>query len=109
MRAKKAAGLIARFPGGRKSGPEWFTFRMRQRQALRELQEARAEDDRRSPSPPARKRGRPSKVDLIVHVQFLGRQTERSAMLELLLRRMEEAEQEIERVGYVVRDANGQR
>jgi hypothetical protein len=32
MRAKKKAGLIARFPGGRKSGDRWVTPRMRQRQ-----------------------------------------------------------------------------
>jgi hypothetical protein len=32
MRAKKKAGLIARFPGGRKSGDAWVTPRMRQRQ-----------------------------------------------------------------------------
>ena len=31
MRAKKKAGLIARFPGGRKSGYQWVTPRMRQR------------------------------------------------------------------------------
>jgi hypothetical protein len=32
MRAKKKAGLIARFPGGRKSGDAWITPRMRQRE-----------------------------------------------------------------------------
>jgi hypothetical protein len=32
MRAKKKAGLIARFPGGRKSGDRWVTHRMRQRE-----------------------------------------------------------------------------
>jgi hypothetical protein len=32
MRAKKKAGLIARFPGGRKSGDQWVTPRMRQRE-----------------------------------------------------------------------------
>jgi hypothetical protein len=32
MRAKKKAGLIARFPGGRKSGDGWVTPRMRQRE-----------------------------------------------------------------------------
>jgi hypothetical protein len=32
MRAMKKAGLIARFPGGRKSGDAWVTPRMRQRQ-----------------------------------------------------------------------------
>jgi hypothetical protein len=32
MRAQKKAGLIARFPGGRKSGYRWITPRMRQRE-----------------------------------------------------------------------------
>jgi hypothetical protein len=32
MRAKKRAGLIARFPGGRKPGDRWVTPRMRQRE-----------------------------------------------------------------------------
>jgi hypothetical protein len=32
MRAKKKAGLIHRFPGGRKSGYRWVTPRMRQRE-----------------------------------------------------------------------------
>jgi hypothetical protein len=32
MRAKKNAGLIARFPGGRKPGDQWITPRMRQRE-----------------------------------------------------------------------------
>jgi hypothetical protein len=32
MRAKKQAGLIARFPGGRKPGDRWVTPRMRQRE-----------------------------------------------------------------------------
>jgi hypothetical protein len=32
MRAQKKAGLIARFPGGRKAGYRWVTPRMRQRE-----------------------------------------------------------------------------
>ena len=32
MREKKKAGLIARFPGGRKPGDRWVTPRMRERQ-----------------------------------------------------------------------------
>ena len=32
MREKKKLGLIARFPGGRKSGDQWVTPRMRQRE-----------------------------------------------------------------------------
>lgn len=32
MRAKKKAGLIVRFPGGRKPGYRWVTPRMRQRE-----------------------------------------------------------------------------
>ena len=32
MRRAKKAGLIARFPGGRKPGDQWVTPRMRQRE-----------------------------------------------------------------------------
>jgi hypothetical protein len=59
MRAKKAAGEIKRFPGGRKSGARWITPRMRelrQIEAMRRVQDAR---DARPPSPP-RRRGRPT-------------------------------------------------
>jgi hypothetical protein len=35
-RVKKAAGLIKRFPGGRKSGSAWVTPRMREREHLRD-------------------------------------------------------------------------
>jgi hypothetical protein len=61
MRAKKAAGEIDRFPGGRKSGPRWVTPRMwekRQVEAMRRVQDAR--DALRPPCPPARRRGRPT-------------------------------------------------
>ena len=45
MRAKKAAGEIDRFPGGRKSGARWVTPRMRELreiEAMRRVQDARA-------------------------------------------------------------------
>jgi hypothetical protein len=60
MRAKKAAGEIDRFPGGRKSGARWVTPRMRELreiEAMRRVQDAR--DAQRPPSPP-RRRGRPT-------------------------------------------------
>jgi hypothetical protein len=47
MRAKKQAGLIARFPGGRKSGYQWVTPRMRQR----EMETLRAAKMRRGMTP----------------------------------------------------------
>jgi hypothetical protein len=47
MRAKKEAGLIARFPGGRKSGYRWVTPRMRQR----EMEVLRAATMRRGMTP----------------------------------------------------------
>jgi hypothetical protein len=60
-RAKKAAGEIDRFPGGRKSGAGWVTPRMRELreiEAMRRVQDAR--DALRPPSPPPRHRGRPT-------------------------------------------------
>jgi hypothetical protein len=99
MRSKKAAGLITRFPGGRKTGSAWNTFRMRQRRHLQEFQEARALDDYRSPAAPPQKRGRPSKADLVRRARFLRGPPERSAVLEWMLRRIEEAEQELKLAG----------
>jgi hypothetical protein len=67
MHAKKAAGEIARFPGGRKSGSGWITPRMRELreiEAMRQVQDAR--DALRPPSSPPRRRGRPT---LIAQVQ----------------------------------------
>ncbi|HVI85823.1 MAG TPA: hypothetical protein VNA86_10930, partial [bacterium] len=61
MRAKKAAGEIDRFPGGRRSGARWITPRMRELreiEAMRRVQDAR--DALRPPSPPPRRRGRPT-------------------------------------------------
>src|SRR6516165_5532792 len=60
-RAKKAAGEIDRFPGGRKSGPRWVTPRMRELreiEAMCRVQDAR--DARQPPPPPRRRRGRPT-------------------------------------------------
>jgi len=57
MRAKKAAGEIERFPGGRKSGARWVTSRMREERAVATIQ-ARS----LSPSP---RRDRPSMNDLL--------------------------------------------
>jgi hypothetical protein len=60
-RAKKAAGEIERFPGGRKSGPRWVTPRMRELreiEAMRRVQDAR--DALRPPPAPPRRRGRPT-------------------------------------------------
>jgi hypothetical protein len=58
-RAKKAAGEIERFPGGRKSGPRWVTPRMWERRQMETMQRLRAEREALEP-PPRRCRGRPT-------------------------------------------------
>jgi hypothetical protein len=73
---------------------------MRQRQHLREFQEARAEDDRGSPAPPRRKRGRPSNAEKVWRSQLLTRPPERSAVLQLLLRTMDEEALKLKLAGY---------
>jgi hypothetical protein len=67
MRAKKAAGEIERFPGGRKSGPAWVTRRMFEMRQTETMQRLRAEREAlEPPPPPPRRRGRPT---LIAQVQ----------------------------------------
>jgi hypothetical protein len=63
MRAKKAAGEIERFPGGRKSGPRWVTPRMWEQREMETMQRLRAEREALEPPPP-RRRGRPSNAEL---------------------------------------------
>jgi hypothetical protein len=60
MRAKKAAGEIERFPGGRKSGPRWVTPRMWERRQMETMQRLRAEREALEPPPPRPRRGRPT-------------------------------------------------
>jgi hypothetical protein len=61
MRAKKAAGQIERFPGGRKSGPGWVTSRMLEKRQAEMMQGLRAEQKTLEPArPPTRRRGRPT-------------------------------------------------
>jgi hypothetical protein len=60
MRAKKAAGEIERFPGGRKSGPRWVTPRMWEKRQMETMQRLRAEREALVPRPPRRRRGRPT-------------------------------------------------
>jgi hypothetical protein len=61
MRAKKAAGEIERFPGGRKSGPGWVTPRMWEMRQLETMQRVRAAREAlQPPPPPPRRRGRPT-------------------------------------------------
>jgi hypothetical protein len=57
MRAKKAAGKIDRFPGGRKPGARWVTPRMWERRQMETMQRLRAEREALEPS---RRRGRPT-------------------------------------------------
>jgi hypothetical protein len=59
VRAKKAAGEIERFPGGRKSGPRWVTSRMWEQRQMETMQRLRAERETLEPPPP-RRRGRPT-------------------------------------------------
>ena len=62
-RAKKAAGEIDRFPGGRKSGPRWVTPRMWERRQMETMQRLRAEREAlEPPPPPPRRRGRPTLI-----------------------------------------------
>jgi hypothetical protein len=52
MHAKKAAGEIKRFPGGRKSGSGWITPRMREERATEALQRFGAQQEAsRAPTP----------------------------------------------------------
>jgi hypothetical protein len=64
-RAKKAAGEIERFPGGRKSGARWVTPPMREERAIARMQELREQVARQSPTVPRKRRGRPSMADLV--------------------------------------------
>ena len=57
-RAKKAAGEIERFPGGRKSGLGWVTLRMWEQRQMETMQRLRAE--REALEPPRPRRGRPT-------------------------------------------------
>jgi hypothetical protein len=67
MRAKKAAGEIDRFPGGRKSGSGWVTPRMWEKRQIEAMQRLRAEREAlQPPPPPPRRRGRPT---LLARVQ----------------------------------------
>jgi hypothetical protein len=64
-RAKKAAGEIERFPGGRKAGSGWLTPRMWEMRQIERMQRLRAARDALQPSPPPRRRrGRPSNTEL---------------------------------------------
>jgi hypothetical protein len=64
MRAKKAAGEIDRFPGGRKAGPEWVTPRMWEWRQIERMQRLRAEREAlEPPPPPRRRRGRPTLIE----------------------------------------------
>jgi hypothetical protein len=63
MRAKKVAGEIDRFPGGRKSGPRWVTARMWEKRQMETMQRLRSERDAlEPPPPPPRRRGWPTVI-----------------------------------------------
>jgi len=100
-RAKKAAGEIKRFPGGRKSGARWVTPRMRE---LREIEAMRrVQDARQPPSPPPRRRGRPTIIAQAQAqiVRVLAQLPEHSPWLASLaphdLARVAEARRDLER------------
>jgi hypothetical protein len=101
-RAKKAAGEIDRFPGGRKSGPRWVTPRMWERRQIETMQRLRAEREALEP-PPRRCRRRPT---IIARAQAqiaraLALLPEHSPWLAQLaprhLARVEEARRDLER------------
>ena len=54
MRARKAAGEIDRFPGGRKSGARWVTPRMWEKRQMETMQRLRAEREALEPPLPPR-------------------------------------------------------
>jgi hypothetical protein len=66
MRAKKAAGEIVRFPGGRKSGRGWVTPRMWEMRQMETMQRLRAAREAlEPPPPPPRRRGRPARLSQV--------------------------------------------
>jgi hypothetical protein len=90
MHAKKAAGEIKRFPGGRKSGGRWLTPRMRELreiEAMRRVQVAR--EALLPPSPSPRRRGRPSNAELARRLtpELIAQAKARLAELKLALER----------------------
>ena len=103
-RARKAAGEIDRFPGGRKSSPRWVTPRMRELreiEAMRRVQDAR--DALRPPPAPPRRRGRPTIIARAQAqiVRVLAQLPEHSPWLASLaphdLARVAEARRDLER------------
>jgi hypothetical protein len=60
MRAKKASGEIDRFPGGQKAGPGWGTPKMWEMHQIVTMQRRRAEREALEPTPPGRRRDRPT-------------------------------------------------
>jgi hypothetical protein len=100
MRAKKAAGEIERFPGGRKAGARWVTQRMREERAIAEIRELRAESAHDS----LRRRNRPLTDDLVmrakariaeIRAQLSEHPARPSPNLERLLRHVEDAERRL--------------
>jgi hypothetical protein len=81
MRAKKAAGEIERFPGGRKAGPGWVTPRMWEMRQIETMQRIRAEREARRTQEraealalaraarPRGRPGRPSNADLVMRAK----------------------------------------
>jgi hypothetical protein len=66
MRAKKAAGEIERFPGGRKAGSGWVMPRMWETQQMETMQRIGAEREAlEPPSPSPRRRGRPTLIEQV--------------------------------------------
>jgi hypothetical protein len=102
MRAKKAAGEIDRFPGGRKSGPRWVTPRMWEKRQLETMQRLRAEREAlEPPPPPPRRLGRPTIIAQAQIVRVLAQLPEHSPWLASLaphhLARVAEARRDLER------------
>jgi hypothetical protein len=89
-RAEKAAGLIVRFPGGRKSGSAWVTPRMQERKHLREIQELRAASALPPLVLPPRKRGRPSLADLMIRAKTIEKSPQFATVLERWKKFLEE-------------------
>jgi hypothetical protein len=110
MRARKAAGEIDRFPGGRKSGDGWVTPRMWERRQLETMQRLRAAREAlEPPPPPRRRRGRPTLIEQMQSqiVKSFAQLPEDSPLLARLhgrlAQRVAEARRELERRAHKAR------
>jgi hypothetical protein len=114
MRAKKVAGEIERFPGGRKSGARWVTPAMRAQREIEAIRRCHDDKDAGQPaSLPPRRRGRPSNAEVwariatpeniarakarLAELRAEVREPPKPSPLERLLQAVAEAERQVNR------------